>query len=321
MKQYLKLFNPILLSAVLGMPLLLTSCGGDDEDEPKNLIDETPAEREKHFTTFSFSHFEIYGKYLIGFQGWNPSNYVIWGSKDNWFYVFLFQDSRIFNAGWVYANKRELTEEERTSLNLSFDVEIPSNIDRTKEYGVISMSSVTKPVLTDNKIVCNGDLKRGSGTYIWDYEIERSTLSEKRIKSMPISTIEGLYVYNLTNDTISFIHKGFDVAEKWYYTKGSVSITPDLKTESNGTSTSGDVSSNERKVAPGESGYLTSYYIPTGKKMTNASLILDINGKEVRTEPISSVVEIANCAYYCMTVKWDGEKLEWVTNDKQLKQE
>lgn len=69
MKQYLKLFNPILLSAVLGMPLLLTSCGGDDEDEPKGVIDETPAEREKHFTTFSFSHFEIFGKYLIGHQG------------------------------------------------------------------------------------------------------------------------------------------------------------------------------------------------------------------------------------------------------------
>lgn len=319
MKKIKKMyFLAVRLLIALIIPLCFFNCGGSDDENEEDVV-ETPPVREMHIDTWTFSHFEIYGKYLIGFPTYNPSNYIIWGD-DTYFLVYLFQNNKIYNAGWAYANERKLKEEERDSINLTFDVEIPSNIDRTQEYGVIALTSGNKSTLTDNKVICETDLTRGRTSYIWDYEVKKSSLAEKRINSMPLCTVEGLRVYNFTNDTITFIHRGFECAEKWYYTKGTVSITHDLKTEPKGTSTIGDVSSSARKVAPGESGYLSSYYIPTGKKLIDACLILDINGKEVKTEPISSDIEIICGAYYSMTVKWDGKKLEWVTRKEQLEQ-
>ena len=316
MKMEKKFFLALRLLIALMLPLSLLNCG--DSDDESEVVDgvETPAEREKHVDTWTFTHFKIYGKYLVGLSEWNPSNYTIW-ANDTYFSVYLLQNSKIYNAGWVYANERTLKEEERDSINLTFDVEVPSNIDRTQDYGVIALKWTNLSTLIDNKIVCETNLTR-TFDYLWDYEIKKSSLTEKNNSSMSLCTKEGLSVYNFTNDTITFIHKGFECAEKWYYTEGTVSITHDLKTEPNGTSTVGEMSSSEIKVAPGNSGYVASSYIPTGKKLTDARLILDINGKEVKTEPVSSDVEIECGAYYAMMVKWDGEKLEWVTSRDQL---
>lgn len=314
-----KFFLALRLLIALMLPLSLLNCG--DSDDESEVVDgvETPPEREKHVDTWTFSYFKIYGKYLIGFPTYNPSLYIIWGDN-NYFYVYLFQNNKIYNAGWAYANEKTLKEEERDSINMTFNVEVPSNIDRTQEYGVIALTRNNKATLIDNKIVCDANLTRDhlASTYIWDYAVKKTSMTEERINSMSICTIEALSVYNFSSDTITFKHKGFECAEKWYYTEGTVSITHDLKTEPNGTSTTGEVSSNEIKVAPGERGYMASNYIPTGKKMTDARLILDINGKEVKTEPVSSDVEIECGAYYAMIVKWDGEKLEWVTSREQL---
>lgn len=322
MKQNrLHFFWPLLLVAVLGMPLTLTSCGGDD-DEIQEAVDDTPSERQHYYDTGTFLFFKQYGAGLFG-SIWNqPWTGIVWSNSGCIFNVYFVQDGKFYNAGSVSSNEKELTEEERNSKNLTFDVEVPSNIDRTRNRGLISFTPIIESRLTDNLIVCNADLKRDNQVYIWDYCYINSGNEKPNNRvnacSYSLLTIEGLYVYNLTNDTISYVHKGFDCAEKWYYTKGNVSVTPDFRAEPQGTSTSGEVFSDTRKVAPGEWGYMTSKYIPTGNKMTDARLVLDINGREYKTDPISSLVDIEYGKYYAMAVKWDGQKLEWLLNEEQL---
>ena len=51
--------------------------------------------------------------------------------------------------------------------------------------------------------------------------------------------------------------------------------------------------------------------MPTGNKMRDASLVLEINGKEVKTPAVSSEVDIENGNLYVMGVLWDGNSLTW----------
>jgi hypothetical protein len=50
--------------------------------------------------------------------------------------------------------------------------------------------------------------------------------------------------------------------------------------------------------------------------MKDARLILEINGKEVKTQPFSSDVDIELGQFYAMAVQWDGKSLNWKPNKK-----
>ena len=45
----------------------------------------------------------------------------------------------------------------------------------------------------------------------------------------------------------------------------------------------------------------------------------EINGKEYKTQPISSDVNIEFSQYYRMTVQWDGKSLKWVLGDGETR--
>ena len=122
---------------------------------------------------------------------------------------------------------------------------------------------------------------------------------------------ECLYVTNNTGKTIKVKHLGFDATDKWYSTKGKVGVTPTLSVNTSVMSVNDEVKSKEISINAGEEGEFLSTYIPTGKKMTNAKLILEIDGKKVMTPAVSSDVTIENGIPAFMKVKWDGQNLEW----------
>lgn len=308
-----------LLAAVLCMPLV--SCGGDDdEEEVKKEEDNKGSEREKHIDTWTFAYWKVEGRSLIGYENSKPQRWVIWGNKGAYFNIYLIQDSKFYYAGWVHSNDTILTEEERESKDLTFNVDLPSNISRDKPYNVVALGYYdVDAALKNNTIECNADLVRDWKFRVWNHGNDTYPGGRPSgAKSALFVTYEGVLLRNNSDEKISVRHKGFEVAEKWYYTKAVVNITPDLKTEPVGSSTTGDVTSEVEEVEPGENGWLTSLYVPTGKKMTNARLVLDINGREVKTEPISSDMEIECGKFYRMVVKWDGKKLEWVLDNDHL---
>lgn len=305
----IKSFTTWLLAAVMCMPI--ASCSGDDDnDEPvPTPVDNGKAEREKVMRTFTFSYFKEYGRFLVGFPDGTPSCWKIWDKKGADFEVYLVQDERIYKAGWAHSNDTILTEEERTSKALAFDVELPTNINRNNPCDMIALSYGIKSTLSDGKIVCNADLKRGGGFYLWDHSGPKAGTGIG--KSYSLTTIEILYVNNDASDTITVRHKGFDAAEKWFFSTATVNISSDMRASGNGTSEATDVVSDAYKVAPGDYVAIWSYYVPTGKKMTDASLVLEINGQDVKTSPVSSAIDIELGKFYAMEVTWDGKNLQW----------
>ena len=299
----------MLLVAVLCMPL--AGCGGDDDDEPDPVV---KPERQKVIKTFTFDYFKQSGRYLVGFPNKTPSCWVIWSSEGASFTVYLVQEGKIYNAGRAFSNDTILTDEERVSKSLEFDVEIPTTINRDGSIEMIAFNNVESS-LSGGTIECKANLRRNGSFSLWDYS-EPPSMGHK-IKSYSLTTVEMLRVDNMTSDTIVVKHKGFDAKEKWYYSKANVVLTADMKTSVQGVSMDGEVISDTIKVAPGDNSTLWSYYVPTGKLMTEASLVLEINGKEVKTAPISSDLNIELGALYMMRVQWDGKSLNWKLDDSK----
>lgn len=300
MKQKRLLFYlPWLLVAALCMPLV--GCSSDDDDD-----DDEPETK-----TFTFNHFKQEGRYLVGYPDLSMFCWTVWNQKGASFDVYIIQKGKIYDAGLIHSNDTLLTEEEKTSKSLTFDVEIPATIKKEGAYKVFALSNVDASLSGEN-IECKADLRRSGTIPTWDNSLETNG------KSYALSTIETLSVRNSTSETITVKHKGFEVKDKWYCSKAKVVLDADMKVAANG-SVGEDVVSGAYKATPGNYATIWSYYVPTGKKMKDARLVLEINGKEYKTQPISSDVNIEFSHYYRMTVQWDGKSLKWVLGDGETR--
>ena len=303
MKKKRLLFNylPWLLVAALCMPLV--GCSSDDDDEPESK-------------TFTFGHFKLKGCYSVGFPNSDITCWNNWSKKGEDFNVYMVQNGKIYDAGLVHSTDTIITEEEKGTKHLAFEVGIPETVNKGEAIDVIAFNNA-ETSLSGGNVECKVDLKRGGTMPLLAYSEHSSTAAIS--ESTSLSTIELLYVLNKTSNDITVKHKGFEVKDKWYYTKANVDVTADLKVIPKGSSVSGGVFTGAYKVATNDEAKIWNFYVPTGKKIKDARLVLEINGKEVKTQPISSDVSIEFGQFYTMGVQWDGKNLKWVLSDKETR--
>lgn len=303
MKKKRLLFNylPWLLVAALCMPLV--GCSSDDDDEPESK-------------TFTFGHFKLKGCYSVGFPNSDITCWNNWSKKGENFNVYMVQNGKIYDAGLVHSTDTIITEEEKGTKHLAFEVGFPETVNKGEAIDVIAFNNA-ETSLSGGNVECKVDLKRGGTMPLLAYSEHSSTAAIS--ESTSLSTIELLYVLNKTSNDITVKHKGFEVKDKWYYTKANVDVTADLKVIPKGSSVSGDVFTGAYKVATNDEAKIWNFYVPTGKKIKDARLVLEINGKEVKTQPISSDVSIEFGQFYTMGVQWDGKNLKWVLSNKETR--
>lgn len=303
MKKNRLLFNylPWLLVAALCMPLV--GCSSDDDDEPESK-------------TFTFGHFKLKGCYSVGFPNSDITCWNNWSKKGENFNVYMVQNGKIYDAGLVHSTDTIITEEEKGTKHLAFEVGFPETVNKGEAIDVIAFNNA-ETSLSGGNVECKVDLKRGGTMPLLAYSEHSSTTAISESNSL--STIELLYVLNKTSNDITVKHKGFEVKDKWYYTKANVDVTTDLKVIPKGSSVSGDVFTGAYKVAANDEAKIWNFYVPTGKKIKDARLVLEINGKEVKTQPISSDVSIEFGQFYTMGVQWDGKNLKWVLSNKETR--
>lgn len=271
-------------------------CSSDDDDEPESK-------------TFTFGHFKLKGCYSVGFPNSDITCWNNWSKKGENFNVYMVQNGKIYDAGLVHSTDTIITEEEKGTKHLAFEVGIPETVNKGEAIDVIAFNNA-ETSLSGGNVECKVDLKRGGTMPLLAYSEHSSTAAISESNSL--STIELLYVLNKTSNDITVKHKGFEVKDKWYYTKANVDVTADLKVIPKGSSVSGDVFTGAYKVAANDEAKIWNFYVPTGKKIKDARLVLEINGKEVKTQPISSDVSIEFGQFYTMGVQWDGKNLKWV---------
>jgi hypothetical protein len=288
----------LLFIATMG--LIWVGCSKDDEkdDSNKNVV---------RVDTYAISPTFVYGLYLVNNPQSRPSVENSWSSNGASFHVYVLQGNVFTDIGELESKETYIASASQQKP-VHVEVPIPTNIDISKPYQVITTD--TRTALANNKIVFEEELKRDTNTYCPSWQIAKGG-SSTTSQSTFLAVYELLYVVNNTNKPIKVKHKGFDASEKWYSTKGRVSINPSLDLEVSVLSTIGDVISQEKSINANEKNYFECRYVPTGKKMKNACLVLEIDGKEVRTPAVSSDISIECGTPYFMRVKWDGQKLEW----------
>ena len=284
------------------MPLV--GCSSDDKDD------------EPEIRTYTFEFFKLYGRYQVGYPDFKPSCWKKWAKSGISFNVYLVHNGRIYDAGMIHSNDTILTDTERVSKSLTFNVTIPSSLSKEAKVGVVAFCDV-EPSLSGGNIECNADLGRKGLIPICAYT---DTSSVGNIcKSHALTTVELVSIENKTSDTITVRHKGFDAKDKWYYSKAKVIVDANVKVTAKSTSVGQEVVSDVYKVAPGDAAKIWSYYVPTGKKMKDACLVAEINGNEVKTSAVSSDLNIELGQHYRMHCLWDGKNLKWKLSDSETR--
>lgn len=214
--------------------------------------------------------------------------------------VFMFakQNGKIINMGQYPISTVD-------SENGQFRVEVDaSKLDTKASYQLYGLSGAFN--VDDHELFYRQDLVRNATSNFW-FTGQRGSSS---VTSQVVGVAEVLYVINKTSQPFVFVHKGFDAEEKWYYTSAEVSVEDG---HIQNASQDGDKKGKPKviNVYNGSSfPQVSSFYIPTGKKIQNAQLIAEINGKEVRSENrISSDISLQNGHAYGIFAVWDGEKL------------
>lgn len=295
-------FLGIMLIVALGVSL--TSCSSDDDNDKKDEPNYSVVRVDTYAITPPF----VYGLYLFNDPKSKPCIENNWGTGGASFHVYVLQGNIFTDLGTLHSAETSISSADLKKA-VHVEVPIPTSIDVSRPYQVVAMDDANS-VLSNGRITCDVELKRDSDTYCPSWSVAQGGSSAVS-QSNYLAVFEVLKIKNNTGKSIKVKHMGFDTVEKWYCTKGKMSITPSLKMETSVVSTSGEMMSPEKTINAGEESEFESCYVPTGNKMKDARLILEIDGKEVKTPVVSSEISIENGIPYFMRVKWNGTNLEW----------
>ena len=237
-----------------------------------------------------------------------------WPSRGYAFYAFIYQDGKLHYSG-VRNTKETSISGSSTVSAVTVEVPVHDGIDLTAPYTVFLADRSCEIDISEEGVFVNADLKRGL-THVSAYYIS-SGINKELTAAIPayLTSVECVWLTNRTDKSVSIKHKGFRVSSKWFYDTASLRVSNEksiLLSPYNTSLDGGEQSSVAQVVLSGERGFILSQFIPNGKKAHNASIVLEIDGKDYYSPPFSSSVEFSRGELYFYSLTWDGEKLTWL---------
>lgn len=290
-----KSISVVLLPFVLAF--LFSGCGGMDDS---NGI------------VMSLLPTRTYGEYLVGDNNQIPFVNNHWSKAGESFMVFVEQDGKYAAVGKVNTIEKEIAKEDQnTFVNIRFIT--PKAIDRSRPFNVIAFDKDVEVSLSGNTLVCNAGLKRNinhiPGWYLADAKAGTVSSAQGRL----LSSYECVWITNKTGLSIKVKHKGWENATHLYYTDAEVHITSQGEIVSTivGQSSGSDPDSVAKTIESGNTEFIQSCFVPTGETIIDSVLVLEIDGKTVKTTPISLGPALKNGVPYFCSVEWNGSTLKW----------
>ena len=287
------------LAIVTMVAMAMAACGGDDEPEPTPL---SPSAGNLKMT-FTCSLPKMSPTAINDWSGARDINALFTSSwsKDPEFTCWVRQGGEALYLGKITAS---LLSDSKKQVRILLDA--TDKVDSRKPFDVIATDCSWRR--EGAQFFYRTDLQRGGAFGV--YFKAQGGQENSSVTESVAGTVEMLYVVNKTSQPIKFRHKGFDAAEKWFYTHGEVSLDDGhVENTTEGEEAESDVY-NVASFDAEHAFYVPSYYVPNGKKIQDAQLIAEIDGKEVRSENrISSDLDIQPDQAYAIFAIWDGEKL------------
>ena len=196
---------------------------------------------------------------------------------------------------------------------------IPSSIDTGKPYTIFGFCGIEARLKKNSddtwSPVCTAELKRSS---LEDFKAPLVCRLTCKGTNPPMvdfehfGTYELLHVSNATSRNMTFQQLGYSVSTPWYLSTTQVSFqangTPTL---SGGNSTSSK-ESNTIIIPPKDTKTIISWYMASGKNISNAQLTANVNGSKFTSQNNkSSAVRIESGHAYHLYATWDGYHLKF----------
>ena len=233
--------------------------------------------------------------------------------------IFVRQHGKVYQAESP-ATVSDISSDGRTC---TFELLLPKSVNRDKDYDIIGVTGV-EAYIEGEDVIASCTLTRVG---IDDNEAPLLPMwftakkGSNQAKFHHLCAYEVLHVNNISNSSIRFKHRGFDVSTSWYKYSDRVVLTGDVF--SGYEAGQNDIESNEITIAPRKTGTIVSWYIPrfdvndesTGATIDNAKLKAVVNGNAVITiEALKAYKNFARGNAYYMQVTWDGSNL-YFSND------
>ena len=236
------------------------------------------------------------------------------GNIDFWKFSAPFTENGSFNVCAVQngnvedLGKQSFTRTDNNGTAATLDIDLKNKINKGSSYDIY--------VISGNYSVFNGNIwstvpleRKDSPTFFYS---RKNTSGPFTADAQICGVIESVYIINKSGKSITFTQKPFIADEKWYYTKADINLIDGSVRNGVTESEPKAKSYNVYAHSDGQSFRISSSYIPNGKKIQNARLQAEIDGKIYTTEnTISSNLDLQMGHAYGMVVIWDGQTLRF----------
>lgn len=212
-----------------------------------------------------------------------------------------------------YVSEGKVISVSGSGKTAQFSAQIPEEINSFGVYRVYGISGKGSTILRNRPQVYVSMCRTTPGKFqvpVWFSAVVNKKWPESTVCSH-LGAYEILHFKNKTPNTISVTYSGFKCDKPWYYEYASYNPIDDEMFVGIGNVPSSDLSSAATaKVSTENTVEFLTWYIPTGDKMKDATLELEIDGKTVSSvNTKSSDVDIQKGNAYHLYATWDGKEL------------
>ena len=228
--------------------------------------------------------------------------------------IFVRQDGKVYQA----ESPSTVSDISSDGKTCSFEIVLPKSVNRDKDYEIIGVTGVEACIDGDDIIATCALTRLGIDSN--DAPLLPMWFTTKKgsnqAKFRHLCAYEVLYVYNSSESSITFKHRGFEVMTPWYKYSDKISLTGNYISAVQGDQT--DAESSVITIPASMTGTIVSWYIPADNKIggtseatiNNAKLKAVVNGTAVTTiDALSSAKTLVRGNAYYMEANWDGSTL------------
>ena len=201
--------------------------------------------------------------------------------------IFVRQDGKVYQA----ESPSTVSDISSDGKTCSFEIVLPKSVNRDKDYEIIGVTGVEACIDGDDIIATCALTRLGIDSN--DAPLLPMWFTTKKgsnqAKFRHLCAYEVLYVYNSSESSITFKHRGFEVMTPWYKYSDKISLTGNYISAVQGDQT--DAESSVITIPASMTGTIVSWYIPADNKIggtseatiNNAKLKAVVNGRAVTT--------------------------------------
>ena len=196
---------------------------------------------------------------------------------------------------------------------------LPANIDTGKPYTIYGFCGIDASLKKNSdgtwSPVCTAELTRSS---LEDFKAPMACRLTCKGTNLPavefehFGTYELLHIANGTSRNMTFQQLGYSVNSPWYLSTAQVSFPPSGAPSLSGGNSTSSRESNTIIISPKDTKTIISWYMASGKNISNAQLTANVNGSKFTSQNNkSSAVRIESGHAYHLYATWDGYHLKF----------